>query len=144
MGSSYLELSGVPRPGCLFPSQNYGGGARPFFYSKKFYGLTWVKCGSGWGKTAAISTSKTALMETPPWSVLVGGGTWESFPSFWEGMLMWISKTRWGRDHGNAFPLGLVEAVGVVCLLFAVLNINKKFFGLTLERLTLTEATLSG
>lgn len=81
-------------------------------------------------KTATISTSKTALMETPPWSALAGGGTWELFPSFWEEMLMWTSKTRWGCDYSNAFPLGPVEAVDFICLLLAALNINKNFLAL--------------
>lgn len=90
--------------------------------------MTWVKCGGGWRKMATISMSKMALMETPLWSALAGGGTWELFPFFWGEMLMWISKTRWGCDHSNAFPLGPVEAVDVICLLFAVLNINKIIF----------------
>lgn len=30
-------------------------------------------------------------------------------PSFWEEMLMWTPKTRWGCDYSNAFPLGPVE-----------------------------------
>lgn len=86
--------------------------------------MTWVKCGSGWRKTATVSTFKMALMETPLWSVLAGEGTWESFPSFSEETLMWTSKTGWGHDHGSSFLLAPMEAVDVICLLFVAPNTN--------------------